>query len=96
MSLAWRFNHQPITLWTRVLTNKYNSIGTIQPTSGSRTWISLAKAWQTCTEASTCSVKDGHHVRFWLDRWIPNNTPLRNTIQGPLNKNDEDLKLTEV
>lgn len=35
----------------------------------------------------------GRKINFCMDRWVSNQPPLRNTIGGPLNEGDKDIKL---
>lgn len=39
---------------------------------------------------------DGSRIDMWKFRWIPNMPPLRNTIYGPLNYGESDLKLVNL
>lgn len=80
MKLAFSFMTKVDALWVRVLCSKYKVMEvvpeTIDRTSCSFVWRSLARIWSKFRDRIKLSVGNGHLVRFAGDDWVPSIVPL--------------------
>ena len=98
--LNWRFNAEKSSLWVRVLSKKYHkqrrNFGTpARPSPCSPTWTALKKGKDIFIKGTKWIPGRESSLSLWFDKWMDKGT-LRSLISGPLNKNEENLKIKNV
>ena len=58
-------------------------------------WSSLCMAKTISDKGTRWLIRNGASIKFWHDNWT-SSIPLRNTNQGPLNRNENALTIREV
>lgn len=98
--LLWRFSRNTSTLWAKVLKVKYTQhkhTGTYQVKStDSYVWKSMIKAHGLFQARFSWKIGDGSTINLWNDNWLPNNNCLCQSIQGPFNQMEEELKVSAI
>lgn len=52
--------------------------------------------WQNCSISCKWDIGNGCNINFWDDVWLPDLTRVRSKIFGPLNKNENHLKIKNL
>ena len=76
----WRYGHEVTHLWQRVISKKYGkgqggwSTKVCRRTHGCDLRRSINEGWESFSKHLSFVAGDGTRIRFWLDRWIGDNT----------------------
>lgn len=84
-NLAWRTITNPTTPWAQLIINAANTKNT---RNTSFIWKSIQKGREICSKGINWQLHHHSNMNIWETNWIPNLGSLRNTIEGPLSKND--------
>ena len=98
--LNWRFHSEKETLWARVLRNKYYTHRRISSVNRdklpcSQVWKGMRKGQDVFNAGTKWVIGRDRDLRFWMDNWSSQG-PIRNLVQGPLTKDEGDMKVKEV
>ncbi|OMO66560.1 reverse transcriptase [Corchorus capsularis] len=89
--LIWRIKKKPNEQWVKCLRAKYNSsLLDKRATNNSITWSSICKGKRIFQNGCKKIIRTGNQTSFWHDRWATDFS-LRSLIQGPLNRDEEEL-----
>lgn len=98
-SLNWRFKKIKNHLWAKFL-NKYQNRNQMHNMKcypyDYYIWKILVKVYPLLYKGITQNVGNGNNTRIWEYNWIETTCSLRQTIQGPLNRNESNLLLNEL
>lgn len=98
--LNWRFHTKQDSHWAIVLRRKYYNPQRLSARNPcnlpcSRVWKGMKKGMDTFQKGVKWTIGKDSNLSFWHDRWL-NVGPLRSIIQGPLNLEEERLKIRDV
>ncbi|KAL0014133.1 hypothetical protein SO802_001202 [Lithocarpus litseifolius] len=98
--LNWRFNSEKSSLWVRVLSKKYHKQRRVyriptRPSLCSSNWTALKKGNEIFNKGTKWVPGRDSSLSLWFDKWMDKGT-LRGLISGPLNKDEENIKLKDV
>ena len=76
MKLAWGLINRRETLWVKVMRAKYSCTNETIPCVNrklhySNAWKGITTVWSQVKNNLIWRVRDGRHVKFWEDHWIP-------------------------
>uniref|UniRef100_A0A803MRR9 Reverse transcriptase domain-containing protein n=1 Tax=Chenopodium quinoa TaxID=63459 RepID=A0A803MRR9_CHEQI len=96
LKLWWRMLNQEGNLVVQILKDKYSKPNNLFRafSSGSHLWKSMGKVWDIFKSCIQWGVGDGVDVFAWYDNWVGLGD-LRSLIQGPLQREEEDIMLEE-
>ena len=91
---VWALCNNSMDIWAKTLTLKYPPNHSTSKNM-STTWTGLLKADHICTLGTGWRLGNGSLGNFWVDNWSGKGL-LRSMIHGPLNRNEELLKVSEL
>lgn len=91
--LTWRLLANPSSRWAKVLIHKY---GSNKSNNTSFIWKNILKGWLTCRQEILWLPCKNSKLNIWDTCWIPLLTPLRNCMEGPLQKKDQNLAIKDI
>ncbi|OIS98531.1 putative ribonuclease h protein, partial [Nicotiana attenuata] len=100
-SLGWRYSNNKEALWVKVLRNKYdrktdyNNRPTPNPLS-SHIWKNIYKGNKICQKGNKWIIGNGENIYLWNSRWINHGNTLRDSIHGPFQRGEEDMKVKSI
>jgi len=56
----------------------------------------MLTGWNICRKGMGWVLGDGKSTSFWYDVWLPNGKTIREQIQGPLRKKENNIRVGEV
>lgn len=88
LKMLWKMVCNPRDIWCRVLYGKYGrdhdlKISIEKQNSDSPLWKALTSIWPRFHDNLVRKVGDGRTVRFWLDKWVPNEPSLMLKATNP-------------
>ncbi|PHU24592.1 40S ribosomal protein S7 [Capsicum chinense] len=92
--LSWRMFTQPSSPWARTLVSKYNNWH--QSSTRSFIWKNILLGGVICNKSTAWAPASGAFINVWSYRWIPNVPPLRQVLSGPLHRNKDKLRLSDI
>ena len=98
--LNWRFHLEKDTLWARVLRNKYCTHRRISSVNSDKlpcswAWKGMRKGQDVFKVGTKWVIGRDSNLRFWMDNWFSQG-PIRNLVQGPLTRDEGDMKVKEM
>ncbi|OIT39909.1 putative ribonuclease h protein, partial [Nicotiana attenuata] len=100
-SLAWRYLNNKEALWVKIPHSKYDRIAPrnnrLIPNPGSsHIWKNIHNGRKLCQKGINWIIGNGENINLWNNRWINQGNNLRNSIQGPLQNGEEDMKVSSI
>ncbi|KAF7826637.1 reverse transcriptase [Senna tora] len=89
--LAWRVHQEPNSIWTKVCSYRRS----LAAHRSSLIVKSIDLGFSVLNKGSCKIPMSGIHSNFWGDNWSRFGA-MRNLIEGPLNLNEEGLRLSEI
>ncbi|GLT46248.1 hypothetical protein SLA2020_200190 [Shorea laevis] len=95
--LNWRLFSERDKLWNAILSSRYNinSRPSVLPSCGSPVIRSLKRGNELFLQGIKWIPIHGRNISFWKDCWVLD-APLNSILCGPLNENDEELRVADV